>query len=150
MNCSSSVSTMRALHGMAKSLSPMPRNPPNESTAYATRPFSMSIIKCSDLDELFFISIYHEGAPRDGKKLIPHAQESPERKYRVRDAALLDVDHQMFDLSKVLFLTVNDLIAGKSVCRQNTVHPSSLGVSRLWHEFSFDLDAPSKLNNCKG
>src|ERR1019366_7075847 len=41
----------------------------------------------------------------------------------------------MFDCSEILFLTVHDPIACKSVCRQNTLHPPSFGISRLWHEY---------------
>ena len=56
-------------------------------------------------------------------RVISHTQEPPERKNRVSDAALFHVDHQMFDCSEILFLTVDDLIACKSVCRHNTLHP---------------------------
>ena len=40
----SSVSRVIAAQGTAKSLSPMPSSPPNDSTAYATLPLAMSIM----------------------------------------------------------------------------------------------------------
>ncbi len=49
----------------------------------------------------------------------------------------VDIDHQMFDCSETLLLTIHYLIGGNSVCRQNTVHPTSFGVSCLWHRASF-------------
>jgi hypothetical protein len=87
-------------------------------------------------DEPFFTGVYREGTPGDGKQFVTYTQEPPERKNRVSDSALLHVDHQMFDCSEILFLTVHDLIARKSVCRQNTLHPPSFGVSRLCHDAS--------------
>src|ERR1035438_8123602 len=82
-------------------------------------------------DELSFDTVYGEGTPGDGKQFISHTQEPPERKNRVSDAALFHVDHQMLDCSEILFLTVDDLIACKSVCRHNTLHPLSFGVCCL-------------------
>src|SRR5215472_4234248 len=40
----SSSSTVKALHGTANSLFPIRRNPPKETTAYATRPVGISIM----------------------------------------------------------------------------------------------------------
>jgi len=58
-------------------------------------------------DELSFDSIYGESTPGMANNLSPY-QEPPERKNRVSDAALFHVDHQMFDCSEILFLTVDD------------------------------------------
>jgi len=88
-------------------------------------------------DELSFTGVYHQGTSGNGKQFVAHTQEPSERKDRVSDSALLHVDHQMLDCSEILFLTFHDLIACKSVCRQNALHPSSFGVSRLWHDISF-------------
>src|SRR6478672_7914971 len=49
MNSCSASFNVSAFHGTANSLLPMPRNPPNDSTAYAMRPEGTSIIISSIL-----------------------------------------------------------------------------------------------------
>src|ERR1022692_1640380 len=68
-------------------------------------------------DKLFFNCVDLESAPRNGEKLVAHAQETPEGQNRVGDAAIRQVDHQMFDLSDTLLLMIHDLIAFKGICR---------------------------------
>jgi hypothetical protein len=45
----------------------------------------------------------------------------------------------MLDGSEILFSTVHDSFASKSVRRQNILHPASFGISRLWHDISFQI-----------
>src|SRR5664279_2462081 len=62
-------------------------------------------------NEPMFDRVDLKGTPWNGKQLIAHAQEPAERKNRVSDAARLQVDHQMLDLSEIFFLKIYDLIA---------------------------------------
>src|ERR1017187_4866276 len=51
----------------------------------------------------------------------------------------------MFDCPEVLFLTIHYLVACNCVGRQNALHPTSFGISRLGHHVSF-----SWIRNLKG
>src|ERR1017187_8668146 len=63
-------------------------------------------------NEPMFNRVDLQGSPWNGKQLIAHAQEPAERKDRVSDAARLQVDHQMFDLSEIFLLQIHDFVAG--------------------------------------
>src|ERR1019366_2669992 len=56
--------------------------------------------------------VHRKRTPWNRKQFIAHAQETPERKDRVRDAARLQVDHQMLDLSEIFLLQIHDFVAG--------------------------------------
>jgi hypothetical protein len=73
-------------------------------------------------DELPVSGAHLKGTPRNGKQFVTHTEESPEGKNRISDAALLHVDHRMFDFPEILFLTVHDRGACKSVSRQDALH----------------------------
>src|ERR1017187_4593186 len=88
-------------------------------------------------DELFFNRVDLESAPRNGKKLVAHAQEPPEGQNCVSDTAIRQVDHQMFDLSEIFPLMIHDLIACKSVCCYNFW---LIQRFRLCHPLSFLSD----------
>jgi hypothetical protein len=76
-------------------------------------PTESALVRAGDLqDSAWVLNTYVEAS------IDPtHAQETPERKNHISDAAPLQVDHQMFDFSEILLLMIYDVIARKSICR---------------------------------
>src|ERR1039458_1247819 len=58
----------------------------------------------------------------------------------VSDTARIQIDHQMLNCSEILFLKVYDLIARKSVCRQNSRFTRQIDFCDACHNVFFLFD----------